>query len=135
MSEPMQTAPALTATEDKVFPAIVYGLYLVGLANGLTIILGVILAYASRERASLAMRSHYDFLISTFWLGLFTAIAAGVLMAVGAILSIILIGFPIMGLAWLIFSALGIWFVVRLVVGAVHLARDEAYPRPNAWLL
>jgi uncharacterized membrane protein len=28
-----------------------------------------------------------------------------------------------------------IWFALRAIVGVIYLARDEPYPRPDAWLL
>jgi uncharacterized membrane protein len=78
------------------------------------------------------MQSHYTFLIRTFWIGLILMVAGGILFGVGALLSIILIGFPIMGVAWLIMGGAGIWYGVRCVVGLIFLSRGEAYPRPYA---
>ena len=116
-------------------PAVVYGLYLLGIANGLTIILGLILAYAQRGEAGARMRSHYTFLIRTCWLWLAWAVIAGALMLVGAPLSLILIGLPLFGLGLLILGLVHIWFALRAIVGVIYLARDEPYPRPNSWFL
>ena len=121
--------------EDRTMPAVVYGLYLLGIANGLTIILGLILAYAQRGEAGAKMRSHYTFLIRTCWLWLAWAVIAGALMLVGAPLSLILIGLPLFGLGLLILGLVHIWFALRAIVGVIYLARDEPYPRPNSWFL
>ena len=50
-------------------------------------------------------------------------------------ISLVLIGIPVMALGWMICGAIWIWFALRCVVGVIYLARDEAYPRPNAWLI
>ncbi|WP_374572842.1 DUF4870 family protein [Phenylobacterium sp.] len=136
MSDPVTVEPAATAaSEDKVLPAVTYALYLVGLANGLTVILGLILAYVSKDNAGPKMRTHYEFLIRTFWMGLAWCLIGGLLVGVGAILSIILIGIPPFLLGVMILSLLGVWFVVRCIIGLIYLARDEAHPRPYTWLV
>ena len=120
------------ANEDKTMPAVCYALYLLAFATGITAIIGLIIAYSQRSTAGPAMESHYTFLIRTFWIGLILMVGGGVLMGVGAILSFILIGIPIMALAGLILGAAGIWYGVRCVVGLVFLSRGEGYPRPYA---
>lgn len=120
------------ANEDKTMPAVCYALYLLAFATGITAIIGLIIAYSQRSAAGPTMESHYTFLIRTFWIGLVLMIAGGVLFGVGALLAVILIGFPIMGVAWLIMGGAAIWYGVRCVVGLVFLSRGEAYPRPYA---
>lgn len=126
------------ATEDKTMPAVCYALYLLAFATGITAVVGLIIAYSQQSTAGPAMRTHYTFLIRTFWIGLLLAIVAGiaggVLFAIGAVLTVILIGFPIMALAGLVWAVAAIWFGVRCVVGLVYLSRGEAYPRPYAVL-
>ena len=46
------TATNYEDSEDRTLPTVVYALYLLGLINGLTVIIGVIIAYANRDRAS-----------------------------------------------------------------------------------
>lgn len=126
---------ATAGVEDKVLPAVVYALYLVGVATGITVVLGLILAYVSRDGAGPKMRTHYDFLIRTFWMGIAWALIGGGLVGVGAVFAIILIGIPVLILGGLILALLGVWFVVRAVMGLIYLSRDEAYPRPDTWLV
>ena len=127
-----------SATEDRTMPAICYALYLLTYATGLTAIIGVIIAHVQQSTAGPVMRTHYTFLIRTFWIGLVLAvlggIVGGILFAIGAVLSVILIGFPIMALAGLIWALAAVWFGVRCIVGLVYLSRGEAYPRPYALL-
>ena len=116
-------------------PAVTYGLYLGGIATfGLAAVAGVIIAHAQRQTADEASRSHYTFLIRTFWIGVLLCVAGGVLFGVGAILTVILIGFPIMAVAWLIWIGASIWYGVRCISGLVSLSRGDAYPRPYAVL-
>lgn len=125
-------------TEDKTMPAVCYALYLLAFATGITAIIGVIIAYTQREATGPDMRTHYTYLIRTFWgaliVGLVCGIVGGVLFGLGALLSIILIGFPIMGAAWLIWCIAPVWFAVRCIVGLVYLSRGEPHPRPYATL-
>jgi len=127
--------PAPAAVEDKVLPAVVYGLYLVGFATGITVLLGLILAYVSKDSAAPATRTHYDFQIRTFWIGVAWALIGGLLLAVGIPLSFVIVGIPLAMLGGAIFCLLGVWFAVRCIVGLVHLSRGEAYPRPDSWLV
>lgn len=127
-----------SAAEDKTLAAVCYALYLLAYATGVSAVIGLIVAYVQRPSAGAVMASHYTFLIRTFWLGLLWcivgAVVGGVLFAIGAVLSIILIGFPIMALAGLVWGAAAVWFGVRCIVGLVYLSRGEAYPRPYALL-
>lgn len=135
--ESAPTPPPATAApvEDKVLPAVVYALYLVGFATGITVILGLILAYVSKDKAGPALRTHYDFQIRTFWMGLAWAVIGALLMVVGVPLSLVLIGIPVVALGGLILALLGVWFAVRCIVGLIHLSRGEPYPRPDTWLV
>ncbi|MDP3748016.1 MAG: hypothetical protein Q8Q88_13320 [Phenylobacterium sp.] len=128
------TETTVSTTEDRTLPAVVYGLYLLGLVNGLTIIIGLVIAYASRESAGPKMASHYQFQIRTFWLALVASIVLGVMTGVGVVLSFILIGIPILLLAGLLWCVLGIWFAVRCIVGLIHLSNGDGHPRPEALL-
>lgn len=122
------------SVEDRTLPAVVYGLYLLGLTHGLTIVIGLIIAYASRGAAGSPMASHYTFQIRSFWLGIVWALIGVTLMFWGGLLSVILVGIPFFILGCLIFGAVWIWFAVRCVLGVIYLARGEPYPRPHAWI-
>jgi uncharacterized membrane protein len=127
--------PAAAAGEDRVLPGAIYVLYLVGLANGLTILLGLILAYLVKDTAGPKNQSHYDFLIRTVWMSIGWFLIGILLCVFGGVLSVILIGIPALMLGIFILGAVGVWFAVRCVMGLVYLARDEAHPRPKTWLV
>jgi uncharacterized membrane protein len=121
--------------EDRVLPAVVYGLYILSIPFvWLTVLIGVVLAYANRDTAGPRMASHYQFLIQTFWKSIWWAVIGVVLFVVGLIFSVLLIGIPMLIAGCLILAAVHIWFYVRIAVGLIYLAQDEPYPRPDAWL-
>jgi uncharacterized membrane protein len=123
------------AVEDRTMPAVVYGLYLLGLTHGLTILIGLIIAYANRSSAGVRMRTHYTFQIRTFWLSIGWFLIGAALIFWGGIFSVVLIGLPFFALGWMICGAVWLWFLVRTVLGVIYLARDEPYPRPEAWII
>jgi uncharacterized membrane protein len=130
------TPPTETrAEEDKVLPAVVYGLYLLGFTNGLTFVIGLIVAYVNRDQAGPINQSHYTFAIRTFWLSIAWFLIGAVLLAFGIPLIVLAIGIPMIAIGGLIMGAVSLWFVVRCVMGIVYLVRGEAYPRPRAWLI
>lgn len=130
-----QTETTVVTTEDRVLPAVVYGLYLLGLVNGLTILVGLVVAYINLDKAGRRMRTHYDFQIRTFWIGLAIFLSLGLLIGISAILSLVLIGIPFLMLFLFLWGAVGVWFAVRCIVGLVYISQDQAYPRPNTWLI
>lgn len=133
-------AVAVKPHEDRVLPAVVYALYIFGAMSMLiTVIIGLVIAYANQKTAGPRMETHYNFLIQTFWKTIWWFLISGALLIVGFILSLTLV-FAIIGVpAMLIGGGIGalviVWFYIRCVVGLVYLAQDEAYPRPDAWLL
>jgi uncharacterized membrane protein len=123
------------AVEDRTMPAVAYALYLLAPVNGLTAIIGLIIAYAQQGSAGARMRSHYTFLIRTFWITVVAFILGCMVLIVGIPLSVVLIGIPMMMVGGMVMGVAGIYLFVRAVVGVIYLARDEPYPRPYALLL
>jgi uncharacterized membrane protein len=115
MNEVVSDRPVSTDTAK-----IIYILYLVGLATGLTALIGVIMAYVNRDEAPEWLKSHYRFQIRTFWIGLLYCV-------IGGILSIVLIGFLVL-LFWVI------WLILRVVKGFKHLEKREPVPNEETWM-
>jgi uncharacterized membrane protein len=99
----------------------VYILYAVGYVVGITWVIGVVIAYVYRTDAPDWLKAHFTFQIWTFWIGLAASI-------VGAITAAIVIGF----LIWL---ALLVWSIVRLVKGWKWLADGQPVPKPTSLML
>ena len=63
--------PAERLSEDRVLPAVVYGLYIASVVSfGGTAIVALIIAYARLADAGPRAFSHYRFAIRTFWLSI-----------------------------------------------------------------
>lgn len=116
------------AVEDRTLPAVAYAFFLLGFVTfGFTAVAGVILAYVSRAPASAQPRSHYTFLIHTFWVSLAWSFAWGCVFAIAAPLGLLLL------LAKLMLILGVLWYGARCVVGVMFLARGQPYPRPQSW--
>ena len=114
---PPATSPWL---DERQMALIIYILFLAPL-GGVTHIIGLVLAYVQRETAPAWLRTHYTYLIRTFWMGLLYFVCAAILCA-------LLIGFALLPLVFL-------WFIVRCAVGLSRLFRYEAMPRPDTWTI
>ena len=123
------------ADEDLTLPAVVYALYLIGLVSGLTILIGLVIAYANRDGAGPRTQSHYIFQIRTFWTAIGWWMIGIILILWGVPLSFILIGVPLLVVAGAIFALTHIWFALRCVLGLVYLSRGQPHPRPRTWLV
>jgi uncharacterized membrane protein len=107
-------------SDERQMALVVYILYLLPM-GGVTHLVGLVLAYVSRDTAPEWLKSHYTFQIRTFWIGLLYFCVAG-------LLCFVLIGFPLL-------VAVTIWFVVRCALGISRLMRSEPYPTPLSWVI
>jgi uncharacterized membrane protein len=125
----------LATSEDLTLPIVIYVLYLLAIPTAfLSLLAGVIMAYINRDTAGPAARSHYTFIIRTFWLSLAIIFGGTMVCVVGGILSLILIGIPIL-IAGVLLLCLGkLWYIVRCILGILAAGRHEAYPRPESVL-
>ncbi len=98
---------------------LVYVLYLVSLALGITAVVGVVIAYVYRNDAPTWLGSHYHFQIRTFWIGLLYTF-----------ISFVLIFFLI---GWLVAVLVAVWLAVRCVKGLQLVQRGEEHPEPYTW--
>ena len=115
MSEPqISTNPGETGNAN-----LIYILYLVGLAVGITSLVGVVMAYMAKDEAPDWLKSHYRNQINIFWKALLYSLA-------GLVLTVVLIGF-------LVILATVVWYIVRVVKGMQALSKGEPYPNPSSW--
>lgn len=99
---------------------IIYVLYLLGLLAGITVVVGVIMAYVYRDDAPDWLRTHYELQIRSFWIML-------LYVAISGILCLLLIGF-------LLLLLVAVWWIVRCVKGLKYLDQGAAYPDHRSWL-
>jgi uncharacterized membrane protein len=123
------------AYEDRAMPAVVYALYILGLFHGLTLIIGLVMAYVMRANAGPANASHYTYQIRTFWTALVAGLMVAAVAVVGGILTFILIGFPILWAAAVIGGLVWVWAMIRCIVGAIRLAEGRPIDQPYGWMV
>jgi len=82
-----------------------------------------------------ANASHYTYQIRTFWTALLGMLAGGVIVGAGAILTFILIGFPIMFVGGAICFLSWLWAMIRCIVGVVRLAEGRPIAQPYGWYI
>jgi len=73
MSEPERQYPDSPITphvSNYGLVLTVYILYLVGFLTGITVLVGVVIAYLEWNVADWVSQSHFQFQITTFWVGL-----------------------------------------------------------------
>ncbi len=99
---------------------LVYILYFISFAVGITSIAGLIVAYLKRASASAVTASHYTWQIRTFWIGMLYSI-------VGIISTFVLVG-------WLVLLATVIWFLVRSIKGFIAAGEGRAIENVDSWL-
>jgi len=99
---------------------IVYLLMMVNIIVQFVGIIGVIIAYVHKSEAPDWLKSHYQFQIRTFWIGL-------LLMLLGAF-------FWVMGIGVLILIFWVVWLVMRCVKGMKYLDQQQPHPNPKTWL-
>ena len=100
---------------------LVYILYFVSMLIGITALVGVVIAYMNRGKLGGYVDTHYTWLIRTFWIGILYSL-------ISLALAVLLIGF-------LLFLAVAVWFIVRLVKGLQSLSRGEPISDPQSWLI
>jgi len=113
-AQPTQTA-VMDSDSNRTLAIVTYILFLVGWPTlHLATLGGVILAYVQRGDArGTIWESHYEAIISTFWIALVLGIAA--------------IPFILIGIGLLVYPVLVIWFLYRTIRGLVHAIDRKPY--------
>lgn len=105
---------------DDSLALIVYMLYGAGYFFLIPAIAGVIIAHIKADDADPVLQSHYQFQIRTFWIGF-------LYITIGFVLSVVLIGIPI--LAWWF-----LWSLIRIIKGITSVNEHKPIANPRSWL-
>lgn len=127
MSDQQQTGP-----QDDVFARylapggdnakLVYVLYLASALIGLTVLVGLVIAYINRGQArGTWAESHYTYQIRTFWIGVVYSLVSFLLM--------------FLGIGFLLILAVIVWAIVRCVKGLQWAVAGEPVPDPQNWFI
>jgi uncharacterized membrane protein len=113
----MSDAPqcSTSRSSDHTLVIVAHALFLAGLLTAhLAAVGAVIIAYVQRDQArGTVWESHYEAIISTFWVAL-------VIFIVAIPLCFVLIGIPLL-------VGLGIWVLYRAIRGLIHAADGQPY--------
>lgn len=151
MSEWDDAREGRTAQTGVTFqrPAIVAGLYLATLILGLSVFVGLILAYVWRGEndGEPWEESHFTYLIRTFWIGFAVVVSLFIGILIAALSSTIMT--PVgpeataadapLGLMFVVFGAVCIglltmiWYCVRSILSLVAAANRRPMPNPQTW--
>lgn len=115
MTDASQVPPTVSRDDSaRSMAIIVYILYIAALVNGVTAIIGVVLAYVKRDDArGTPYESHFNNAIEVFWFYLIG-------MVVAVPLCFVFIGFPLV-------AALYIWVLIRTIKGLVRASDGRPY--------
>ena len=102
-------------------PTIINLLYLGSFLTGISGLVGIVLAHMWQgDNQEEWARSHFTYMIRTFWFGLLASV-------ISTVLIIFLIGLPMLVLV-------SVWFGVRSVMSLVKAQRKEPMPEPETLL-
>ncbi len=98
---------------------VIYALYAIGLLSaGLTAVAGIIVAYIKRDDTNgTYLRSHYDWLIRTFWWSFLWG-------ALICLFVVVTIGIGIV-IAWIPWGILWVWGLYRIIKGWLRLGEKR----------
>lgn len=119
MTEIAPTEPPQATASQKQLALIVYILYFVGYAVGITALAGLIIAYVKIGDADPWLRTHFQFQIRTFWIGL-------LYLVVGVVLTFVVVGIAVL-LWWFV------WSLIRNIKGVLALNENKPIPNPSSW--
>lgn len=118
----MNSHPRQTQSDDMAATKVAYVIYISYFLFCIPAlpVIGVIFAYIFENDAKQYLKSHYQYLIRSFWIGLLYSVIAFALV-------ILVIGIFLMPL-------LLIWWLIRMVKGMKSLMRNEPVINPTTWL-
>lgn len=120
--QPTPPAPRQTDRWLEPGPAnmqVIYVLYLAGFVIGITVLIGLVMAYVNRGKAGGWVETHYTWAIRTFWIAL-----------LGGFVSLLLM---LVAIGFLLALAVAVWVVVRVVIGLQAVSRGEPIKNPESW--
>ena len=147
MTEPPNLSPP-PASRGFQFngPTLICVLYLATWFTVFTALVGVILAYVWRRHAPREWeRTHYRYLIRTFWMGIggyaivglgfvgFISASEADLPVTSGVMDVVAIAALVAGGLWVVL--LSIVLVIRCAMSLVNAQQDAPMPRPGSWTI
>lgn len=114
-------------SEGRVPALIAWALYILSIPSAnVLVLIGLVVAYASRNSATGLARVHIDAQIRLFWSVFFWTIACWIAIFVSALLSVIIVGIPFLILFLILWFLISVWFTVKSIFGLIALLGDRA---------
>jgi uncharacterized membrane protein len=122
-SPPQYQAPPPASQEesDRQFVLITYILQAASVIVGITSLIATVMCFVKRDQVAPWLKTHLDFQIRTFLIGL-----AGFI--IGAILTVILIGL-------LVLLAVAVWYIIRIVMAFILFNDRKPISNVDTFLL
>jgi uncharacterized membrane protein len=118
----MTHVPPTTSETGRSSAFLVYILYLLSIPSlAIFALVGVILAFVARGDATGVARTHLDDQVRIWFVAFWWHVGLAIIFGLGLVLTLVLIGFPIIwlvGIAWFI---LMIWFTIKSLLGLLAL--------------
>ncbi len=116
------TMPASAAEPGRAAAFVVYVLYLLSIPSlAVFALIGFIVALVARGEAGPLARSHLDDQVRIWFVAFWWAVGLALLAVLGAVLTIVLIGFPILWLVGIIAFVVMLWFTIKSLLGLIAL--------------
>lgn len=113
-------------SEGKVPAMIAWALFILSIPSAnVLVLIGLIVAYASRASATGVARAHIEAQIRLFWSVFWWTIAAWIGIIISGMLSVVLIGIPFLFAFLLFWFLISVWFTVKSVLGLLALLGDR----------
>jgi len=109
--------------EDSSARKVAFAIYILNLISfvlPILMIVSVVFAYIFENDTKDYLKSHYHYLVRSFWIGLLYFSIAGLSL-------LIVIGVVLIPVCML-------WWLIRMAKGLKALLRNEPIPNPNTWL-
>lgn len=116
----MSDYDARSYDRDSKAVTLVYILYFIGFATGISALAGVVIAHAKAGQVEADLQSHFEYQIKTFWYGL-------AMIVLGTLLSLILIG-------WILLLWWVIWTAIRCIKGIMAANEGRPIENPDTWM-
>lgn len=115
--------PNLLAEEGRPAAAVVWLLYILSIPSaGVLVLVGLIVAYVSRNSAHGWVRTHFDQQIRIFWQSFWWHVLPWVVVL---LLSLVLVGLLFLWVPLVINLIVLIWFTVKSVLGLLRLINGQ----------
>ncbi len=134
MSEP-SAQPVGGSENARIFAIVCYGLFIAAFTNGITAIVGVVLAYIKRDEVrGTIWESHFTNLIRVFWGGLALGVLVAVLAVCGAFgianaaqfdrFNGAVVLLPLAGIGCVLYV---VWYLYHCIKGLMRALDGKAY--------